>query len=44
MTQDLLALMIVLMAAAYLVWKLALSGRRPKRRPDVPLSRLTKRR
>ena len=43
MTQDLLALLIVLLAAGYLLWKLTLSGRRPKRRPDVPLSRLTRR-
>jgi hypothetical protein len=46
MIQDLAALVVVLCACAYLVWKFGWSRRTPRARrgPDVPLSRLTRRR
>jgi hypothetical protein len=45
MIQDLAAGLIVFLAAAYLVWKLGWASRpRTRRRPDVPVGRLRKRR
>ena len=46
MIQDLATLIVVLLASAYLMWKLGWARRSPRvrRGPDVPLSRLTRRR
>ena len=41
--QDVVAAIVVLLAVAYLIWKWGFAGGRPKRKPDVPLSRLTQR-
>jgi hypothetical protein len=45
MLQDLAALLVVLAALAYLVWKFGWARRTPRvrRGPDVPLSRLKRR-
>jgi hypothetical protein len=41
--QDLVAALVVLAAVAYLIWKWGFAGMRAKRKPDVPIGRLTQR-
>jgi hypothetical protein len=44
--QPIAAGVVVVLAVAYLVWKLAFEGRKPRRKrgPDVPVSRLVRKR